>query len=850
MAAPLASREELGVSGTDGARRAHSILTAALDAPRERRDALIAEACAGDGVLEARVRKLLAASERSGDFLESPALDAHGGAAPLVPDAVGSYVVVGVLGTGGMATVYEAVQENPHRRVALKVLHQSMTSTDAFLRFRLETETLARLRHPGIAQIYEAGTAPLGLATPSPFFAMELVPDARTITEYSRGRALSLRERLVMFASVCDAVLHGHQNGVIHRDIKPGNVLVGADGVPKVIDFGIARTTSGPAGVGASLTSHVAGSGLLGTLNSMSPEQCTSPESVDARSDVYSLGVLLYELVTGRLPFDLAKVSIPEAVRIITEDAAPEAGALCPEARGDVSAIIAKALEKDRDRRYNSVALLVADVRRWLAFQPVEARPPTAIDLVRKFGRRNPPLAAMIGIAVLVLVVGAAVASAFAIMATRARDEAILRERELELVTAFQESVLREIDVPAMGEHLRESLLALVADANGSGGSGEGGSGEGASAGERARRELEALTERVNFTSIAVRSLRDGVLARHVDSIDSQFATQPRLRARLLQQAADTMNKLGLHGEAEPIIRRALELRREALGENHPDTLQTLFSLGSLLNTLGRIDEAVVTLVEAHARRADVLGDDHPLTLRVGTSLGGAYRRQGNIEAAHRVWRDTLAAQRRVLGSDHEDTLRTLNNLGIALAMQGRSAEAESLWRELLDRRRRLLGEDHPDYRSAMGNLGVLLQDLGKLDEARVLLEQSLAADRKRLGDAHSMTLTSMAQLASLLLEAGDLAAAESLQRECYAGRLASLGPEHPDTIRSLAGLGSVLARRGDAAAGIDALRTALESQRRLLGESHPDTRDTAARLDEALSIPLPETGGEHVPPE
>ncbi len=373
--------------GAEEAKRAHGIFTRALELPAAERDAFILASCAGDPAMESRVRRLLAATERSSGFLESPALPPAAAHRSHMPDAIGTYLVVGVLGVGGMATVYEAIQESPSRRVALKVMHHSMTQTDALLRFRLETQTLARLHHPGIAQIYEAGTAQLGQPTPSPFFAMELIPQAVPITAYAANRSLSLRERVAMFEAVCEAVQHGHQHGVIHRDIKPGNVLVDGEGRPKVIDFGVARTTD--RGEGA-ITATSDARRIIGTLNYMSPEQCGAGAGIDIRTDVYSLGVLLYELVCGRLPHDLSERSLPASLHAIVNE--PPRHPTIPGARAtsDLEAIILKAIEKDPDRRYDSASALASDLRRWLNHQPTEARPPGVVKQFRLFTRRNP----------------------------------------------------------------------------------------------------------------------------------------------------------------------------------------------------------------------------------------------------------------------------------------------------------------------------------------------------------------------------------------------------------------------------------------------------------------------------
>jgi eukaryotic-like serine/threonine-protein kinase len=342
---------------------------------------------------------------------------------------VGDYLVVGVLGTGGMATVYEAVQDNPKRRVALKVMHHSLSRTDALDRFRLEAETLARLHHPGIAQIYEAGMARLGAGASSPFFAMELIPRALSITKYADRHACSLRQRLTMFASVCDAVHHGHQHGVIHRDLKPDNVLVDGEGRAKIIDFGVARTLESTR---QPLTAESDIPRLIGTLNYMSPEQCTANADIDIRTDVYSLGVLLYELTCGNLPHDLSGLPIPAAVERIVQ--APPRTPQWPASRlhRDLEAIMFMAMHKVPEHRYQSAAALAADLRRLLQFQAIEARPPGLIDHFRLFARRHRALVAVMVVLAISTILIALISTGFAM---RLADE-VDRRTQAEQKTA------------------------------------------------------------------------------------------------------------------------------------------------------------------------------------------------------------------------------------------------------------------------------------------------------------------------------------------------------------------------------------------------------------------------------
>ncbi|MEO8452265.1 MAG: serine/threonine-protein kinase, partial [Gemmatimonadota bacterium] len=320
------------------------------------------------------------------------------------PKTIGRYRIIGTLGEGGMGTVYEAEQDQPQRMVALKVIRSDFVIPELMRRFARESEVLGRLQHPGIAQIYEAGTAE-GPHGPQPFFAMELVK-GQSLTEYASARALNVDQRLELFARVCDAVHYAHKQGVIHRDLKPANIMVDAGGQPKILDFGVARLTD--ADVKATRQTSVGE--VIGTLQYMSPEQVNAdPGDIDTRSDVYSLGVILYELLSGQLPYDLAHRMIYEAARVIViEDPAP-LSSLNRTLKGDVEVIVGKALEKEKNRRYSSAADLASDVRRFLSNEPIAARPASAMYQLGKFARRNRALVGGLAVAALILVLGTAV---------------------------------------------------------------------------------------------------------------------------------------------------------------------------------------------------------------------------------------------------------------------------------------------------------------------------------------------------------------------------------------------------------------------------------------------------------
>ena len=418
-------------------RRSHELLKQAMDIEESRWAGFVEEHCNGNKTLRDKVMALLAAVRKSQRFLEVPALGEPQRVEPVAAQfalehAIPGYRIVRQIGQGGMARVYEAIQERPHRRVALKVMNRGL-SRSAAQRFEFETEVLARLRHPNIAQLYEVGSVDEGGGSSVPYFALEYIQDARPVTSYADDQALDVHHRLSLCMTICDAVQHGHQNGVIHRDLKPGNVLVDSTGNPKVIDFGIARSTDPER---AWITRHTEIGQLIGTLNYMSPEQCAGALNLDVRADVYSLGIILYELVCGRLPHDLTKLPFPEALRVVQREAPKRPSGINPSLRGDLEAIILKAIDKDPDRRYRTAAALAADIQRHLRHQPIDARPPTLFYQARLFAYRHRPTVIALTAIALSLVVGIVFSARYGYVASK----------ELELRQAAEKEALAQRD--------------------------------------------------------------------------------------------------------------------------------------------------------------------------------------------------------------------------------------------------------------------------------------------------------------------------------------------------------------------------------------------------------------------
>lgn len=758
-----------------------------------------------------------------------------GDLATSMPARLGRYTISRVLGEGGMGTVYEAEQENPRRSVALKVVRAGNLTPEMLRRFTQESRVLGRLQHPGIAQIYEAGTVRNEHGRDVPFFAMEFIKGV-PLTEHVNRKGLGTRDRLELIARVCDAVYHAHQKGVIHRDLKPGNIMVDESGQPKVLDFGIARATDSDI-QHATLRTDIGV--LIGTIPYMSPEQVSGdPNELDTRSDVYALGVIAYELLAGRLPHDLGRKVIHEAARIIREEEPIRLSSINRTLRGDVETIVSKALEKDKLRRYQSAESLASDIRRYLRHEPITARPASTWYQLQKFSKRNTGLVAGTLAAFLFLSAGLVLALISRADAVRARDAesdakraalksetdaqaAAAREREradeLQRVSDFQAEMLAHIDPTEAGELLTEDVVTRFADALGRAGVPEP---------ERTE-QVESFQRqwgRVNATDASRELIDRTILRPAIEAIDANFRQQPLVDAQLRQTLARLYRNLGLSDAALPLQERSLMTRRRELGDDHPLTLDSLGNMGYLLGEMGRLADAEPYLRETLQRRRRVLGEDDPTTLVSINNYASLLQDMGRMAEAEVYYKEDLEKSRRVLGEDHPDTLIAINNMGYFLKVQGRLAEAEAYYREDLAKSRRLLGDDHPDTLISINNMGILLQDQGKLTEAESYLREVLERRRHLLGEEHPRTLTSINNLGVVLKDQGRLAEAEPFHREGLERARRVLGEDHPDTFISIANMGALLLEQGRWDEAEVYYREALEKRRRVLGEDHPST--------------------------
>ncbi|MEZ6210235.1 MAG: serine/threonine-protein kinase [Phycisphaerales bacterium] len=821
--------------------RLDELFDRAVELDGSERERFIERECGGDARLAAALRRLLRHhGETSDAFLEGGA--ALDGAE--MPEWIGGYRVIREIGRGGMGVVYEAEQERPRRRVALKVVHDGAPRGQTLKRFEQEAQVLGRLQHPGIAHIYEAGSTEVnGNATP--FFAMEFI-DGFPLDRFVRERGLTRRDVLELMARVCDAVEHAHQMGVIHRDLKPANILVKGDrttapskgestfidaiGQPKILDFGVARLTDSDL---QAVTVQTNVGQIIGTLSHMSPEQVAGrSEDLDTRCDTYAIGVILYELLAGRAPHELGGKSIAEVGRIIREEEPAKLGGVDAQLRGDLETIVAKAMEKDRDRRYASAGALGEDLRRHLRSEPILARAPSAMYQLRKFAARNRGLVAGVAVAFVVLILGVVGTGAGLVSAVRANRElkqtnVRLTEtnqeldlanldlsesyRNLEEVAMFQSRNLGDINLEVMGVRLRDSILELSPETD--------------------RSALQAGMAGLNFTDIALKALDQNIFSRSIDTIDADFRDQPEVRAMLLQSVATTMRGVGLFDRALAPQQEAVDIRSQVLGKENPRTLESIESLALLKRDLGAFDEAAALLEMVVDSRRVTDGEVAPGTITAEVNLGLVRVVQSDLQGAETICREAYERASRALGDDDPVTFEALQGYANTVYEQGRSDDAEPLLREVWARCRATEGDDSLKTATAAHNLGAVCADLGQFDDAERFFNRALEIRRRKLGDAHPSVVSVMSQLAGLYGSKGRLEESRALYEECYEMRRSALGTDHPNTLNAANNLATVLDTLGLYTDAEKIYKDTLAVKRRIHGNEHRSTLITLGNL-------------------
>ena len=709
-------------------------------------------------------------------------------------ERLGPYRIVRKVGEGGMGEVYEAEQESPVRRtVALKVLKWGMDTRQFLARFELERQALALMNHPNIAHVFDAGATAEG----RPYFVMEYVSGVPINTFCDQHRLVN-RDRLALFMQVCAGIQHAHQKGIIHRDIKPGNILVSMQdgrGVPKIIDFGVAKATSHKLTEQTYLTERWQ---FVGTLEYTSPEQVDlAGLDVDTRADVYSLGVVLYQLLVGTLPFDPGELrrSGYDAARQTIRDKEPprpsvrfgtlgehttieaerrhtDPRSLVRQLRGDLDWITMRAMEKDRARRYASASELAADIERHLRHEPVLAGPPGALYRARKFVRRH-QVGVAAGAAIGLLLVAGIVGTGLGLLHARQAERVARQEAETS----------------------RQTLAFLV--------------------------DLFQVSDpgEARGNTVTARELLD----RGAEKIETELAGQPLVRAQLMQTIGEVYRQLGIYEPAEMLLSRSLATWTAATGEDNLDVAENLADLSSVQHARGRYDEARATLERSLSIRRRILGNEAPQVASALNNLANLSLAEGDYAEARRLLAEVLVVREAVLGPDHREVASTMNSLGAVHYRTGDYRAAIGAWERALAIREKELGEDHPLVAMSLNNLAIAHKEIAEYDAARPLLERTVALQEKILGPDHPDLAAALNNLAELLREIREYEAARPLYERALAIAEQAIGPDHPEYARYLKNLAELHRQTGDYQAAQPLFERALAIREAALGPEHLD---------------------------
>ena len=766
------------------------------------RDSFLNQHCGTDLKLRQRIERLLRAAVTDDAFLETPvlekasvSLERNGCGQVSVGDSIGPYTLVDSLGEGGMGTVFLADQKAPiHRKVAIKVIKPGMDSEQVLARFDTERQAITMMNHPNIAQAFEVGTTDQGL----PYFVMELV-DGIPISRYCDEHRFDIHQRLELFVPVCEAVQHAHQKGIIHRDLKPSNVLVSEIGnrsVPKIIDFGIAKAVSGPSDAQQNLTQF---GQIVGTMEYMSPEQSRfNPHDVDTRSDIYSLGALLYELIAGSTPIQvhrLKDLAWDELARWIRDEEPiapssriagdPNQKSICElrratptqlqrDVRGELDWIVLKALSKDRSRRYQSASDMAKDIQRYLRNEPIEASPPSTAYRAKKYLQRNRLAIGSVAMVTSALLLGLAGTTWQAREASRARA---IAEFQRDFAQAESQKA-REAESNAAREAsnvLKQSLYS------------------GAIANFVNHHLLEFTDPDIEpDRNISLRTVLDRA-AISIQALNDAPETQSAMRHTL----AKSYLSLGEYAEARTHVEAAMELQNSALGETHPESLSTLILRAEIQLRCCEYREANETFTRAVDLCRKSQGDDHVLTLNGVRGQGISWAKLGRLVAARELFQELYRTQSATFGENHRDSLETRRELAEVSAAMGEHHEAIDAFTAIRDIAREQLGQVHPLTLKIESGIAASKIELGQYEDARKILQLVVDATTASLGDAHPETILRKSSLASISLKQGQLEESASLQRKLLAVAEERLGRKHLITIQIATSLADVLNEQG-----------------------------------------------------